>query len=91
MVNDRNVSFEFHEQTEVFHLMIDECDKKHENLVSISYEHYQRCIQIAEDQRIEDCHSDFSSHVSSLEFLFQEEIFSPTCSEFFDDHEKNLV
>ena len=64
VVNDRNVSSEFHEQFEVFPLMIDECDKKHENLVAMLYEDDQQCIQIAEDRGIEDCHSDFSSHVS---------------------------
>ena len=47
---------------------------------TIAYENDQKCIQIAEDQGIQDCHSNFSSHVSCLEFLFQEEIFSPTCS-----------
>ena len=79
-VNDRNVSFEFHEQSKVFPLMIDECDKKDENLATMSYEYDQQCIQIAEDQGIGDCHSNFSSHVSCFEFLFQEEIYSPTFS-----------
>ena len=71
--------------------MTDECDKKHNNLVAMSYEDDQQCIQIAEDQGIEDCDSDFSSHVSCLEFLFQEEICSPTCSEFFEDQEHTLI
>ena len=70
--------------------MTDECDEKHENLVAMSYENDQQRIQIAEDQGIEDCHSDFSSHVSCLELLFQEGIFSPTCSEVFDDREHTL-
>ena len=76
VVNDRNVSFKVYEQYEFFPLM--------------SYEDDQQCIQIAEDQGIEDCHSDFSSHVSCLEFLFQEEICSPTCLELFDNQEHTL-
>ena len=79
-LNDRNVSFEVYEQSEFFPLMTDEFDEKHDNLVAMSYEYDQQFIQIAEDQGIEDCHSYFSSHVSCLEFLFQEEIYSPTCS-----------
>lgn len=38
VVNDRSVSFEFQELSEVFPRMTDECDKKHDNLVSMSYE-----------------------------------------------------
>ena len=52
MVDDRNVSFGFQEQTEVFPLMTDECDNEHDNLVSMSYEDDQQCIQITEDQGI---------------------------------------
>ena len=90
-VNDINVSFEVYEQSEVFPLMINECDEKHDNLVAMSYEYDQQCIQIAEDRSIEDCHSYFSSHVSCFEIFFQEEIFSPTFSEFFEDQEHTLV
>lgn len=71
VVNDRSVSFEFQELSEVFPRMTDECDKKHDNLVAMSYEDDQKCIQIAEDQGIEDCHLDFSSHISYFEMLFQ--------------------
>ena len=71
--------------------MTDECDEKHDNLVAMSYEDDQQCIQFTEDQGIEDYHSDFYSHFSCLEFLFQEEIFSPTCSEVFDDQEHTLA
>ena len=80
VVDDRNFNFGFQEQSKVFPLMIDECDKKHDNMVAISYEDDQQYIQIVEDQSIEDCHSDFFSHVSCFKFFFQEEIFSPTCS-----------
>ena len=38
VVDDRNFSFGFQEQSEVFHLMAVECDKKHDNLVAMSYE-----------------------------------------------------
>ena len=38
MVNYRNVIFEFQEQSEFFPLMTDECDKKNDNLVAMSYE-----------------------------------------------------
>ena len=37
MVNDRSVSFEFQGLSEVFPHMTNECDKKHENLVAMSY------------------------------------------------------
>ena len=60
MVNDRSVSFEFQEPSEVFPCMTDECDKKHDNLIAMSYEDDQQCFQISEDQAIEDCHSSFS-------------------------------
>ena len=50
MINDRNVRFEFQERSEVFFLMTDECDKKHDILVGMSYEDDQQCIKIAEDQ-----------------------------------------
>lgn len=57
----------------------------------MSYEDDQQCIQITEDQGIEDCYSDFSSHISCFELLFQEDIFSPLCSETFKDYEHTLV
>lgn len=91
VVDDRNVSFGFQEQSKVFPLMTDECDEKHDNLVAMSYEYYQQYIQIVEDHSIEDCHSDFSSHVSCFELFFQEEICWPTCSEFCEDQETILV
>ena len=62
VVNDINVSFEVCEQSEVFPLMTDECDKKHNNLVSMSYEDDQQCFQISEDREIKDCHSGFSCY-----------------------------
>ena len=46
VVDDRNVSFGFQEKSKVFPLMIDECDKKHDNLVAMSYEDDQQYIQI---------------------------------------------
>jgi len=73
LVNDRSVSFEFQEIYEVFPHMTDECDKKHDNLVAMSYEDDQQCIQILEEQGIEDCHSYFFSHISCFELLFQED------------------
>jgi len=73
VVNDRSVSFEFQELSVVFPRMNDECDKKHDNLVSMSYEDDQQCIQISKDQGIEDYHSNFSSHISCFELLFQED------------------
>ena len=57
MVNDRSVSFEFQELSELFPRMTDECN---DNLIAMSYEDDQRCFQISEDQGIEDCHSGFS-------------------------------
>ena len=66
-----NVSFRFQEQSEVSPLMTYECDSKHDNLVAMSYEDDQQYIQIVEDQRIEDYHSDFSSHVSCFEIFFK--------------------
>ena len=35
MVNDRSVSFQFQELSEVFPRMTDECDKKHDNLIAM--------------------------------------------------------
>ena len=83
MVDDRNVSFGIQEPYEVSSLMIDECDKKHDNLVAMSYEDDQ--------QYMKNCHSDSSSYVSLFEMFFQEEICSPTCSEFFEDQEHTLT
>jgi len=91
VVNDRSVSFEFQELYKVFPRITNECDKKHDNLVVISYEDDQQCIHITEDRGIEDCHSNFSSHISCFELLFQEEICSHICSKNFEDCEHTLV
>ena len=88
MVDDRNDSVEHQESTEVYFLMIYECN---ENLAVISYEDDLQYIQTVEDQNIQDCLSEFSSYVSCFEMFFQEEICSSTCSEFFEDQEQNFT
>ena len=61
-----------------------------DNFVAMSYEDDQQCIKIAQDQGIEDCHSDFP-YISCFELLFQEDICSPICSEIFEDYEYTLA
>ena len=80
MVADRNVSVVFHETSEIYFLMIDECN---ENLAVIPYEDDLQYIQTAEDHTIQDSLSTFSSYVSCFEMFFEKDIFSSTCSEFF--------
>ena len=87
MVADRNVSVGFHKTSEISFLMIDECN---ENLAIISYEDDLPYIPTTKDQTIQDSISDSSSYVSCFEMLFQEEICSSTCSEFFEDQEHTL-
>ena len=87
MVDDINDHLVLQGPSEVSSLMIDECN---ENLAIISYEDDLPCIQTTKDQIIQDSISDSSSYVSCFEMLFQEEICSSTCSEFFEDQEHTL-
>lgn len=87
MVDDKNVSVEFQESSEVAFLMIDECDECNENLVVISCQDDQKYIQTIADQTIMDSISDSSSYVSCFEVFFEEEIHLSTCLEFFEDQE----
>lgn len=48
-------------------------------------------IQTTEDHSIQDSISDSSSYVSCAEMLFQEEICSSTCSEFFEAYEHTFT
>ena len=83
--------FGFQESYEVSFLMIDECNKKHDNLAIILYEDDLQYIQTTEDQNIQHCLSDYSSYVSCFEMFFQEEICSSTCSKFFEDQEHTFT
>lgn len=87
-IADRNVSVGFHETSEISFLMIDECN---ENLAVISYEDDLPYIQTTKDQTIQDSISDSSSYVSCFEMLFQEEIYSSTCSDFFEAQEHTFT
>ena len=89
MVDDRNVIFALQESAEVSFLMIEECNKELDNLVMIPYEDDLPYCQTTENHSIQDYLSD-SSYVSCAEMLFQEEICSSTCSEFFEAHEHTL-
>ena len=57
----------------------------------ISYEDDRHYIQATEDQISHDFHSDSSSYVSCVEMFSQEEICSPTCSEFFEAQEHTFT
>jgi len=84
LVDDRNVMLGFQESFEVSFLMIDEWK---DNLAVISYESDLQYIQAIEEQNIQDCLADSSSHVSRFEMFFEEEIRSCACSYFFEDQE----
>ena len=71
-------------------LMIDECNKEHENLAIISYTNDLQHIHTTEQQNIQDFHSYFFSYVSCAEILFQEEICPSICLEFFEAQEHTL-
>ena len=58
--------------------------------LSISFEDDLPCCQTTEDHSIQDYLSD-SSYVSCAEMLFQEEICSSICSEFFEAHEHTFT
>ena len=87
VVDDINDHLVLQGPSEVSSLMIDECN---ENLAIISYEDDLPYIQTTKDQTIQDSISYSSSYVSCFEMLFQEEICSSTCSEFFEDQEHTL-
>ena len=80
MVDDINDCVGFQESFEVSFLMIDECK---DNLAVVSYEYDLQYIQTSADQTIQDSLSDSSSYVSCFEMLFEEELCSSICSEFF--------
>ena len=63
---------------------------KDDNAVVISYEYHLPYCLTTEDHSIQDYLSD-SSYVSCAEMLFQEEICSSICSEFFEVYEHTLT
>jgi len=91
MVDDRNVSVRFQKTFEVAFLMIDECDECNENMAVILYEDDLPYIQTSVDQTIQDSLSDSSSYVSCFEMFFEEEIYSSTCSEIFEDQDHTFL
>ena len=63
-------------------------DEYHDHSLEL-YEGIQQCSRYQDID--EECHSDSSSKISFLEFLFQEETGSSICSEFFEDQEHTLA
>ena len=64
---------------------------KDDNPAVISFEDDLPYCQTTEDHSIQDSISDSSSYVSCFEMLFQEKIYSSTCSECFDDQEHTFT
>jgi len=91
VVDDIKDCVGFQESSEFSSLLIDECNEEHDNLAVISYEDDLQYIQTSADQTIQDSLSDSSSYVSCFEMFFEEEIFSPICSEYFEDQEHTII